>query len=159
MSTNEDYISRLNDLVETCKDGEEGFQSAADGTTSHELKSIFQDYSRQRATFGSELRSAVTGLGGAPATSGHVSAALHRGWIDVKSAITGKDDQAILNECERGEDAAKANYSKAIGDGLPATVLTLVTTQFAEVKRTHDHIKSLRDSGINTTTGVPVATA
>jgi uncharacterized protein (TIGR02284 family) len=39
---------------------------------------------------------------------------LHRRWVDLKSAITGKDDAALLNEAERGEDLAKKSYNKAL---------------------------------------------
>jgi uncharacterized protein (TIGR02284 family) len=142
---NADVISTLNNLIETCKDGQNGFQSAAEGVERSDLKSIFYEYSQQRAQFVGELQSLVRDLGGDPATSGSTAAALHRGWINIKAAITGQDDTAILNECERGEDSAKNNYKDALQSALPANVSETVQRQYAAVQEAHDRIKGLRD--------------
>jgi uncharacterized protein (TIGR02284 family) len=71
---------------------------------------------------------------------------LHRGWINLKSAITGGDEHAILAECERGEDSAVEEYKKALDDGLSPSAQEVVARQFAEIKAAHDRIKSLRDA-------------
>src|SRR5262245_20504358 len=99
--SNDDIISSLNDLIATCKDGQEGFKQAAEGVERSDLKSLFFEFSQQRAHFAGELQSIVQTLGGEPATSGSTSGALHRGWMNIKSAVTGKDEKAVLNECER----------------------------------------------------------
>ena len=145
-TTNDDVISTLNNLIETCKDGQNGFQEAAESVERSDLKSIFYEYSQQRAQFAGELQSLVRELGGEPQTSGSTAAMLHRRWIDVKSAITGKDDTSILNECERGEDSAKANYKDALQAALPANVAEVVQRQYSAVQEAHDRVKSLRDS-------------
>src|SRR4051794_35979587 len=88
-STNE-FISTMNDLIETCKDGEQGFRDAADAVTRTDLRSLFNEYARQRSQFASELQVQVSRIGGDPEKSGSVSGSLHRGWINLKSAITGK---------------------------------------------------------------------
>jgi uncharacterized protein (TIGR02284 family) len=87
----------------------------------------------------------VRKLGGDPETTGSVSASLHRGWIDIKSAVTGKDDHAILAEAERGEDVAKEQYEKALQAGLTGTAATVVQSQAAKVREAHDEVKRLRD--------------
>ena len=143
---NENVISTLNNLIETCKDGQEGFKQAAEGVENSELKSVFYEYSQQRAKFAGELQSLVTELGGDPENSGSVSGSLHRGWINIKSAVTGQDEAAILNECERGEDVAKDAYKTAVAENLPANVSSVVQRQAEEVKAAHDKIKSLRNS-------------
>jgi uncharacterized protein (TIGR02284 family) len=74
-----------------------------------------------------------------------MSGALHRGWLDIKSAVTGKDDHAILVEAERGEDAAKSAFEEALREALPASSQTLVQQQAAQVRRAHDEVRSLRD--------------
>lgn len=145
-ASSEDTISTLNNLIETCKDGQDGFQSAAEGVQRSDLKSIFYEYSQQRAKFAGELQNLVRELGGDPEKSGSTAAALHRGWINIKSAITGQDDTAILNECERGEDSAKSNYKDALETSLPANVTETVQRQYTAVQEAHDKIKSLRDS-------------
>lgn len=144
--TNEDAISTLNNLIETCKDGQNGFQTAAEGVQNSNLKSVFYEYAQQRAQFAGELQSLVRELGGDPENSGSTAAALHRGWINIKSVVTGQDDAAILNECERGEDSAKDNYKAALDMNLPTNVLSIVQRQAQAVKEAHDRVKSLRNS-------------
>lgn len=150
--TNDDVISTLNNLIETCKDGQEGFKQAAEGVERSDLKSVFYEFSQQRSQFAGELQSLVQGLGGDPENAGSVSGAIHRGWINIKSAVTGQDDGAILNECERGEDVAKNAYKDALQANLPANVTETIQRQAAAVQTAHDRIKALRDSANNTET-------
>jgi uncharacterized protein (TIGR02284 family) len=77
--------------------------------------------------------------------SGSVAAALHRGWISIREAITGRDDMAILEECERGEDYAKAQYRKALEQELPAAAREVVQRQYQGVIANHDKVRALRD--------------
>ncbi len=141
---NDDAISVLNDLIETNKDGEQGFRTAADSVTNTELKTMFHMYAQQRARFGSELNNEVLRRGGSPAQSGHVFATLHRGWINLKSVVTGKSESAIVDECERGEDSAKSNYEDALKKNLPSDLLGVVETQYIDVKAAHDSIRDLK---------------
>ncbi len=143
---NDDVISCLNGLIETCKDGQEGFQEAAEGVENHDLKQLFYECSQQRSEFAGELQSLVRSLGGDPETSSSFAGSLHRGWMNIKSAVTGKDEAAILNECERGEDSAKSNYKDALEKNLPANVAETVQKQYASVQSVHDKVKTLRDS-------------
>jgi uncharacterized protein (TIGR02284 family) len=82
-------------------------------------------------------------LGGDPEKSGSAVGAIHRGWMDIKSALTGKDDRAIITECERGEDSSVKNYEEALKKNLPADVYVLVNRQYNEIKQAHDRIRSL----------------
>jgi uncharacterized protein (TIGR02284 family) len=138
-----EVTSLLNDLIETCRDGQEGFQQAAEGVQDTQLKSLFMQYSQQRAQFASELQSQVRLMGGNPENTGSVAGAAHRGWINIKAAVTGKDDDAIISECERGEDVAKASYEKALQQTLPADVQAIVTRQAAQVREAHDRVRAL----------------
>src|SRR5207249_2447298 len=97
--------------------------------------------SEQRAQFASELQSEVRQLGGSPVDTGSVSAAFHRGWINIKSTVTGGSNQAIVAECERGEDAALKNYERVLKQNLPPNVLPVVKHQYTEIKRSHDRIR------------------
>ncbi|MFN6962801.1 MAG: ferritin-like domain-containing protein [Pyrinomonadaceae bacterium] len=147
--TNDDVISTLNNLIETCKDGQEGFRQAADGVERSDIKSLFFEFSQQRAKFAGELQTLVRELGGDPENSGSMAGALHRGWINIKSAVTGRDEEAILNEAERGEDSAKDNYRAACEMDLPANVMTVVRDQYESVKMAHDRVKALRNTFAN----------
>jgi uncharacterized protein (TIGR02284 family) len=143
MASSEEVISTLNNLIETCRDGQNGFQTAAEGVEDSELKQLFYTFSQQRAGFVGELQDEVRRLGGDPETSGSVAASLHRGWIDIKSAVMGKDNKAVISECERGEDSAVSNYREALDADMPADVRSVVERQAAEVKKAHDRIRSL----------------
>ena len=148
-ASNDDVISTLNGLIETCKDGQNGFKEAAEGVERSDLKSLFYEFSQQRSQFAGELQSLVQSLGGDPENSGSVAAALHRGWSNSKSAVTGKDEAAILNECERGEESAKNAYKSALEEALPANVAETVQTQYVSVQAAHDRVKALRDAANN----------
>ena len=141
---NDNIISTLNNLIETCKDGQNGFQAAADGVKNSDLKTLFHTYSQQRAAFAGELQKEVRRLGGDPEKTGSLAASLHRGWMDIKAAVTGEDEAAVISECERGEDSAVSNYKDALADeDLPVDLRSIVERQFTQVKEAHDRIRSL----------------
>lgn len=140
-----DTVSTLNELIETLKDGKNGFESAAADVNDPRVKSTFQEFAQQRARLASELQSEVQKLGGEPETTGSAAAAVHRGWINIKSALGG-GEKSILNEAERGEDVAVHSYEKALKADLPADVAGVVRRQYGEVKQAHDTVKSLRDT-------------
>jgi uncharacterized protein (TIGR02284 family) len=144
--SNDDIISTLNELIETCKDGQEGFKQAAEGVERSDLKSLFFEFSQQRAHFAGELQAIVQKLGEEPTTSGSTAGALHRGWINIKAAVTGKDEKAVLNECERGEDSAKKTYKDALDDPLPSYIAEVVQNQYESIQMAHDRVRTLRDS-------------
>jgi uncharacterized protein (TIGR02284 family) len=139
--------SQLNSLIEICKDGQKGFQEAAEIVHCNELKAELQGYSRQRAEFATVLQSEVSRLGVTPEKGGSVAGAIHRGWINLKTALTSNDDQAVINECERGEDSAVAAYQDAMKADLAPQVTALLSKQYQSVKQAHDKIRDLRDSG------------
>jgi uncharacterized protein (TIGR02284 family) len=148
MASDTQVVSTLNTLIQTCRDGEEGFRAAAVGVEDAELKELFDGYSRQRASFAGELQDEVRRLGGEAAEAGSITGSLHRGWLGLKAALTGADERAVLAECERGEDSALAAYRAALGVDMPASVRTAVERQFAEVKEARERIRTLeRSSG------------
>ena len=140
--------SILNELIETLKDGQEGYRAAAADVESSNLKSLFSEYSLQRSKFAGELQALAHSLGEQnPETSGSVAGAIHRGWIDLKAALSSKDEHAILAECERGEDSAVAAYKDALEEKeLPSNVIETLRAQAADVKAAHDRVRNLRDS-------------
>jgi len=146
---NKESISILNDLIETSKDGEKGFHTSAEDIKRPDVKAFFMSRSAEIATAVRELQAEVRALGGDPETSSSVSGTLHRAWVDLKSTLTGKDDVAILNEVERGEDVALKAYKealqKATEKNLPATVTSLISKQLQGVQANHDKVKALRD--------------
>jgi uncharacterized protein (TIGR02284 family) len=143
---NKEIIATLNDLIETCKDGEDGFRACADDIKDAQLKLSFAERAQGCAAAAIELQELVRALGGAPETTSSVSGALHRRWLDIKSLITGKDNLAILTECERGEDVAIKSYRNALDKDLPDSVRTVVERQFKGVRHNHERVRHLRNS-------------
>jgi len=140
---NEEVVSTLNDLIVTCKDGQNGYQTAAENVDHSEYKTLFKKYCQQRAGFANELQTEVKNHGGDPEDSGSISASLHRGWMNIKTAVTGDDIEDIISECEEGEDAALENYKDALEKDLPTDVQSLVKRQRDEVQEAHDNIRSI----------------
>lgn len=140
-------VGTLNDLIQTCRDGEEGFRTAAAALKDPHAKALFQRFERQRSEMARELEEEVRKLGGTPSSGGSVSGTLHRGWMNIKSLVTGADDAAIVAEAERGEDVAKAVFAKALQQSLPAGARELVAQQAAIVKVAHDEVRAIEKAG------------
>lgn len=142
---NDEVISTLNDLIETSKDGEEGFRSCAENASNPQLKTFFSNRAQSCTRAVAELQALVRAHGGNPESSSSLGGAVHRRWVDIKSMVTGKDDKAVLKECERGEDVAVASYRRALDKNLPIEVRSLVEKQYQGVLHNHDQVKALRD--------------
>jgi uncharacterized protein (TIGR02284 family) len=138
-------IATLNELIETSMDGEKGFALAANDSKDASLTSVFREGEQSCRTAAADLQDQVRMLGGAPETGGSMKAAVHRGWISLKSAASSRDSKAILEECERGEDYAKAKYGEALRQDMPPSVRELVERQYRGVVANHDRIRDLRN--------------
>ena len=147
IATHSEIRSTLNSLIETCKDGQEGFRVAAENIDDPTLKTTLGMFSLQRSKFAGDLQQAAIKLGEHdPENSGSAAGAIHRCWINLKTAIVGKNQYQILAECEAGEDSAVSEYKKALETELPADVAALVRDQYREVQATHNAVKRLRDA-------------
>ena len=143
--SNRKAIAVLNDLIETSKDGEKGFARAAKDSNDPALISLFSESKRSCHVAVAELQDQVKLLGGNPEDGGSMTAAIHRGWISLKSLATSRDSRAILEECERGEDYAKARYAEAVKRVLPEPVRVLIERQYQRVVTNHDRVRDLRN--------------
>lgn len=142
----DDVIDVLQDLVECSKDGEYGFQACAEQAERQDLKSMFLQRADDCRRGAQELNELLRQLGASQEEGGSAMGALHRGWVSIKSKLTTYDDKAVLEECERGEDNAKARYKKALEKNLPANVRQVVERQYQGVQRNHDQVKQMRDA-------------
>ena len=140
----DDTVKILNKLIETSEDGLQGFKEAADKATEPQLKQLFSERAQSCSQSARELQTLVASLGGEAEKSGSVAGAAHRGWVKVKTAV-GDNNIAVLEEVERGEDYAKASYTKALKSELPPQVRQVVEKQFQGVVANHDRIRDLRD--------------
>ena len=140
-------IKLLQELVDTCRDGQNGYRDAADHVTDSHLREFFNEQSLGRAGFAGELEQEIIRLGKSdPDTSGSAAAAIRRAWIDFKSGLGG-GNATILASVEAGEDSAKETFGKALeSPDLPEDLASLIRRQLTSIAAAHDHIRSLRDS-------------
>jgi uncharacterized protein (TIGR02284 family) len=142
----DDVLEVLDDLLKTSRDGELGFKEAAQHTKTTSLGQVFAQRAQECANAAADIRAHIVRLGGEVHDGGSASGALHRGWVSVRGSVGALSDLAMLEECERGEDAAMGRYRKALKQNLPAEVRALVERQMQGVQRNHDQIKQLRDA-------------
>jgi uncharacterized protein (TIGR02284 family) len=136
----------VEDLIETCKDGQKGYQEAASKVKRNDLKTFFNEQSLERGRFAGELDAELKRLGEKDKkVTGSVAGTLHRAWIDTKVGLGG-GDKTVLEWLEHGEDTAKDAYNKALSGNLPGNVLEIVRRQAASVQKAHDKVKTLRDT-------------
>ena len=139
----------LNELVETLKDGQKGYADAMTDIEDTNLKATFKKYAAQRAEYITEIEDQMFKLNLTPdeSAAGSVTGTVHRAWIDLKSALTSKDNKAVLDECERGEDYAKKAYQTALKvQDLPSNLKSVIEKQYQGVTEAYDNIKALHNS-------------
>lgn len=143
--TNAAIVKTLNELIDVCLDGQKGFQDAAEGLDANpELRARCLQYAIERGHFAKELQQEIRQFGARPDDSGTVLGALHRGWMDIRKAVAMADQDAIIAECERGEDVAKETYEKVLNDYLPPGLTGIVQRQYQKVLAAHDHFSALK---------------
>lgn len=141
----EELVDVLNTLIETSKDGELGFRTCAEQSHSPALRLLLQRRATECQQAATELQMLVRQHGGEPETQGSISGAVHRGWVAARARMAAVEDEAILEEAERGEDLALRRYADAIAEPLPPDVHGAVRRHLEGVTRNHDQIRRLRE--------------
>jgi len=141
----DDIVGTLNDLIETSKDGEFAFRTAAECVRSEQTKQILMQRVGECRRAAEELQALVVEYGGAAEVSGTTGGAMHRGWITLKSKLASYPDKVILEETEKGEDTAMELYRRALDKALPDAVRDVIARQYEGVKRNHLQVRTLRD--------------
>lgn len=139
-------IATLNELIQTCRDGQEGFKLAAEHIKNPTVRSLFEEFAGERGRLARDLQHEVSRLGGSPDTSGSISAALHRGWMDLRAALTNGDDQ-IVAEAERGEDVATRTFKSALDEVGDPQVNAAIRRAYEHVVAAHDRVRQLEKAG------------
>ena len=147
--TTEEAIEHLSGLISVCKDGERGYHEAAETVSNAEVRSIFNEYEKQRAHFVRDLQTEVERLGGDPPDHGSVTAVLQRGWMDLKSVLSGGDAGPLIAVCETAEDAAEAAYERVLNTDISlystlGHTRTLVEKQWRKIQEAHQHMQRLK---------------
>jgi uncharacterized protein (TIGR02284 family) len=149
MATNDNLIEVLNDLIRINNDRIVGYQRAVEEAKDIDvdLRAVFNRMSEESRQYAAELTQEVVKLGGEPATGTTASGKIYRVWMDVKATFTGHSRQAVLENCEFGEDAAQKAYNSALSSDveMSSDVRQLITNQKSSLKTSHDLIKKYRD--------------
>lgn len=147
MSETSHDISTLNGLISTTLDSVKGYTEAAKESETGRYGALFTSRASERQNVATLLQKEVAALGGNPEDDGTVTASAHRLFINLKAAITGHDDKAIINEVEAGEDHIKAKFEDALEDRtLSPAVRALIESAYASVKEGHDEMRDLKHS-------------
>ena len=137
----------LNKLITTLYDGENGYKEAAEEVDSVSLATKFRELSQQRYNFGHEIKPLITTLGGKVDKGGSTGAALHRAWIDIKSALATQDEAAVLQECIRGDEDAVETYRKVLNDtSYSSDARQIITRQLETLERNVAELKQLKQT-------------
>ena len=114
------------------------------------MDDLFRHYVIQSQNFRSQLADHIVridGLAVSDITSSDVSSKIHRAWIDIKQAITGKDRNTVLSSVEFGENAAIDAYQDAVDkDHIPAYIKEDLKKQLTELQSALSKIKSLESA-------------
>lgn len=146
MSSDHD-VSVLNSLITTTIDSADGFERAAEDASAGRFAQLFREFGGERRRCVSRLQEAVRACGGTPNDDGSLMAGVHRRWLDLRDALTGADDEAIVAEVERGEDYIKSKYEEALGDtGLSDTAMSAIREAYDSVRAGHDKASQLKHS-------------
>jgi uncharacterized protein (TIGR02284 family) len=147
MADRQDEISTLNSLISTTIDSITGYEDAAANSEGGRFQQMFRDRANERQRVVEELRSEVRRLGGEPEEGGSFMGKTHQRFLDLKAAVTGRDDQAIINEVERGEDYLKEKFEEGLnGDKLTGESRSVVERCYQSVRAGHDQISQLKHS-------------
>ena len=142
-----DDAKAAKELVETLKDGERGYATAAEklrDSDRPEWAATMQRLSEQRAGFWREIVDMGHEYGDDVDESGTVAAAVHRGWLSLKDAVTGDDPDAVLKAAETGEDHAVSEYEDAVKIDLSAGFREVVVRQQADVRAAREELRALQ---------------
>ncbi len=148
MIKNEEIVEDLNDLVKINNDRIQGYEKAVEDTEDTQLDDLFRHYIIQSQSFRSQLAEHIVRIDGTAvtdATSTDLSSKVHRAWIDIKAALTGKDRDAVLSSVEFGENAAIEAYKDAIEkDHIPAYIKEDLMKQLGQLEEAYEKVKALK---------------
>lgn len=138
-------VTVLNTLIATLLDSIEGYQKSAEDTENQRFAQLFNERARERQQVVTRLQAAVARAGGTPEDEASTLGAIHRVFVDLKSAVLGRDDKAIVNEVERGEDYLKNKFETALRNAdLSPDVRAAVNEAWTSVKAGHDQMSQLK---------------
>jgi uncharacterized protein (TIGR02284 family) len=143
----EHAVKVLNDLIETTLDSAHGYEDAAKAIDDGELKTTFVQRSQKRMELTRELQEEVRSFGGKPEDDQSLLGKAHNKFVELKEAVTGGSEKAVIDEVERGEDVIKGKFEKAMkDDDLPPGARDVVSRAYQSIRADHDSVSALKHS-------------
>lgn len=137
----------LNSLLEKTYDAQRGYANAAEVTDHVQLKRWLAQQGARRTEFAASLAGEMKGMNEKPELDGSMAGDLHRGWMNIKAALSLNKDESILEECLTGEKAAIEEYNDVLAhkNELPPTLVTVLEAQKDEIQATVNKVNTLED--------------
>jgi uncharacterized protein (TIGR02284 family) len=130
MKYTEKISNKLNELLVKNHDAEKGYINAAENVDSSTLKIFFKRRATERSEFAKEIRTEILRYGEDPKDSGSFKGTVHRNWMSLKSLFSSNDEEAILEEAIRGEEASLEEYNEILEDKtLPPSIDNMLIKQ------------------------------
>ena len=145
---NNELMTTLNTLIETSRDGDKGFTACADDVNDAALRAYFKRCATRCRESVQTLDRIVKHYGGTPEQVGSMAGSINRAWLNLRPATGSKSDLAVLEECERAEDAALTAYRRALEQDLPADVRPVIKAQCDGAQQNHDRVRAMRGERI-----------
>jgi len=145
---NAEVVDILNQLIVTNRDSAEGYKTAADAVENPDYRQFFEEYADQRTQFVTELSQLVSQYGGDPEQGGNLAGTFQRAWMNIKATLT-EGDHAIMDECDRSDEAALALYAEILPKALPEEVKSAVRRQLVDVRISHDRVHAINGALTN----------
>ena len=136
-------LETLNTLLSFCKDGQQGFADAAENSSTSRVKSFMHKQEQNRSKLSLELIKLIEDYGGQADDSGSLIGSLHRVWLATKDIMTSRDDDALIQECIRGEEAALEAYENALESTLPFDVHEKIKHQKEQLETVKNELQEL----------------
>lgn len=141
--------STLNHLIEVGRDGERVCMTGAREVGNDEMRSVLTGTAETCRNSVTELQSMVSALGAVPRDRGSMTGTMHRGWMEVMHIIAPHNDDAVLQLCEREEEAARREYRSALTNDMPEHVRAVLLRQYEGMQKHHERIHALRGMQIH----------
>ncbi len=142
---NDHAVDVLNGLIKTTLDSVNGYREAAENADRSQYKGMFADRAMKREQLARELQEEVRMLGGEPKDEQSMAGKMHNKFVDLKNALTGGSDKAVIDEVERGEDHIRDKFKDALDDNdLPPQLRSKVERFYQSVKADHDEVSRIK---------------
>lgn len=138
-----EVVQVLNELLETARDGEYGFQASADEAAVPRLQQLFYHRAEQCHEVADELVQLIWHFGGTPIERRTASSRMS-GLVSSKGSVGTGVDLSMLEDCERREEVSAARYREALAYDLPPEARRFVERHAQSAQRNHEQIRDLR---------------